>query len=184
MIQSHLLCGSNWQVWNRVNSLPGAVLGGRTVGVGSPRLAPHSDAARSTPGTLPSCDGGGGRSTPRWLPSRCSLRSREGSSWKARRLGIGGCECLGWGVDVRGGFFTHSCPLRLNGKCFSRIPVCPSGCFGVGENTCRSPCNSHGFNANTEQEFQDLVKCGFFSKGRLMAYSAACNYIFWQSLLD
>lgn len=130
---------------------------------------------------LPGCGRGAGRSTS---PSHCFLCSQgKAALWKPG-CQYGGRECFGWG-EAHEGFFTCASPLRLNRKCFSHIPVCPSGCFGVGENTCWSLYNSHGFNANTEEEFQDLVKCGvFFSKSNLMWSSAVCCYIFWQSFLD
>lgn len=135
---------------------------------GDPQTFSYSDTAQSTPGVLPGCGWGAGRSSAHWLPGHCSLHGqRKGSLWKEdSQYGGVGCMHWTWG-EAHGGFFSCSSPLRLSRKYFSHIPGCPSGCFGVGENTCWSPCNLHGFNANTKAEFQELVKCGFFSK-RLM----------------
>lgn len=128
-----------------------------------------SDIAQSTPGALPAVVEVLAGVLPTGCPGLCLLHAqRKGSLWKeGSQYGEGGGMYVLDLGEAHGGFFSFSSPLRLSRKYFSHIPGCPSGCFGVGENTCWSPYNLHGFNANIKAEFQELVKCGFFSK-RLM----------------
>jgi len=73
-------------------------------------------------------------------------------------------------------------PTQASWGVSDSYPSVPSACFGVGEMASWRPYSSHEFNANTEQEFQDLVRCGGFI-GRLMWSSVMCSYMSWQSLL-
>lgn len=160
------MCCNNWWLCHRVTPLPGALLDGG-VEVGTPRLLPALTQHRAPRVQFPAVAEVLAGALP-WLPGHCFLHGqRKGSLWKeGSHYGRVGCMHWTWG-EACGGFISCSSPLRLSRKYFSHIPGCPSGCFGVGENTCWSPYNLHGFHANIKAEFQELVKCGVFSK-RLM----------------
>lgn len=166
-IQSHHMCNNNW--WIFVIPLPRVcwVAGQWRWGPPDLFLLWHSTEH-------PRC--------PSWLWLRCwqeycplaaqatafsMVRGRDLCEKKAHSMGRAEMHALDLG-ETHGGFFFCSSPLRLSRKYFSHIPGCPSGCFGVGENTCWSPYNLHGFNATTKAEFQELVKCGIFFPKRLM----------------
>lgn len=148
--------------------LPRALLDVRAVKVGTPRLFPALTQHRAPQVHFLAV----AEVLAGVLPTGCQATAF--STVKGRELcrnqahSVGGWDvCTGLGGKHMGASFLVHLPSGLAENIFLTSLAVHLAALVWEKTHAEAHTHLHGFNANTKAEFQELVKCGFFSK-RLM----------------